>query len=1277
MSLINTILSNWATNSAGSLSTAPGVVSNSFGTFVSFSNLAFGNTPIGKALQVGRLAEGFGVSLATGGQGGLTTGELINGAAALAVGIAFVMGAPLTLPAAAIGTLVAWGAGNLAQAIYDGINSEYPNLSADALATLGAVRDGIVDAAAAAWDAAQGAWDSATGSLADWWQNFDWGDLNGNGVPDWMNFPSPGSLLVDPLVIDLNGNGVELVGAAQSNAFFDYAADGFRERTGWAAGGDGILVRDINGNGLIESMPELLASPTQNAFQVLKTFDTNNDNKINASDSVWSTLQVWVDADGDGVTDAGELKSLSSLGLTEINLNSLAVSQWKDGNRVEATSTVTINGVQQAAQAVFFGTQTNNAVFVVPPGFVPSVDVRLLPNLSGGGGVPPLYYSMTQSATLRDSVKLLVENSGNMTFAQLRTAVETMILRWSNADNAVPGSRGTNINAIHLAAVEAFGGSTTTSTVADRNATLLESLYQQMVDDFTVRFAVQSYVSAISLAAQLNPAPATLPHNFSFLSALGFDATNNAVAVNANSFALDVLEAIKASGADPLTVVKTGALTSAMVQSLAVVDLAISDAAVDFINSTNWSKSGLSSSLSEDDLAAVKIIHFMMAGGSIADVNAGTAAADSLVFDTTDVFGLGAAGNDTIQGNALSNTIFGGQGDDTLNGGDGSDTYIYNNGDGADTITETANNGSADKLQILGHTLAELKVARSTTNANDLVLSFTNNADKITLAGAAAASVAQTGVESFLLAGGVTKTLAEIYQIAVNQQQTTGADTIRGFRFASDTITGGLGNDAMNGEDGSDTYIYNNGDGADTITETANNGAADKLLIAGHTLAELKVARSTTNANDLVLTFTNNTDKITLAGAADASVAQTGVESFVLAGGVTKTLAEIYQLAVNQQQTTGADTIRGFRFATDTIAGGLGNDAMNGDDGNDTYIYNNGDGADTITETANNGSADKLQIAGHTLAELKVARSTTNANDLVLSFTNNTDKITLAGTAAAANVLGTGVENFVLSGGVTKTLAEIYQIAVNQQQTTGADTIRGFNFNADIITGGLGNDAMNGEDGSDTYIYNNGDGADTITETTNNGSADKLQIAGHTLAELKVARSTTNANDLVLTFTNNADKITLVGAAATTVATTGVESFVLSGGVTKTLAEIYQIAVNQQQTSGADTILGFALANDIITGGTGNDTMTGKGANDTFVFAPSFGKDTITDFSAGTAVGDVMRLSLGTSFDTYAEVMAAAVQVGSNTVINITANDPITLTGITKTTLVANDFEFI
>ncbi len=55
-----------------------------------------------------------------------------------------------------------------------------------------------------------------------------------------------------------------------------------------------------------------------------------------------------------------------------------------------------------------------------------------------------------------------------------------------------------------------------------------------------------------------------------------------------------------------------------------------------------------------------------------------------------------------------------------------------------------------------------------------------------------------------------------------------------------------------------------------------------------------------------------------------------------------------------------------------------------------------------------------------------------------------------------------------------------------------------------------------------------------------------------------------------------------------------------------------------------------------------------------------------------------MRLALqSTAFDSFAEVYAASSQVGANTVINLGALGDITLNGVTKTALVAGNFEFV
>ncbi|MDR1349322.1 MAG: hypothetical protein LBJ59_00820 [Zoogloeaceae bacterium] len=57
--------------------------------------------------------------------------------------------------------------------------------------------------------------------------------------------------LSSPLVLDLDGDGVETLGLA-AGAHFDHDGNGFAELTGWAGADDGLLVLDRNGNGVID-----------------------------------------------------------------------------------------------------------------------------------------------------------------------------------------------------------------------------------------------------------------------------------------------------------------------------------------------------------------------------------------------------------------------------------------------------------------------------------------------------------------------------------------------------------------------------------------------------------------------------------------------------------------------------------------------------------------------------------------------------------------------------------------------------------------------------------------------------------------------------------------------------------------------------------------------------------------------------------------------------------------------------------------------------------------
>ena len=98
--------------------------------------------------------------------------------------------------------------------------------------------------------------------------------------------------------------------------------------------------------------------------------------------------------------------------------------------------------------------------------------------------------------------------------------------------------------------------------------------------------------------------------------------------------------------------------------------------------------------------------------------------------------------------------------------------------------------------------------------------------------------------------------------------------------------------------------------------------------------------------------------------------------------------------------------------------------------------------------------------------------------------------------------------------------------------------------------------------------------------------------------------------------------------------------------------------------------------NDVLAGGGGNDFLAGGAGNDTFVFKAGFGQDTVADFTAGAASGDVIEIQDGLFAD-FAAVQAVSAQVGSDVVITVDASNTITLQNVTLATLNQNDFNLV
>ncbi|NBI14067.1 S8 family serine peptidase [[Haemophilus] felis] len=95
--------------------------------------------------------------------------------------------------------------------------------------------------------------------------------------------------------------------------------------------------------------------PFANGFEALKSLDSNKDNVFDSKDRDFNAVRVWQDANHNGVTDSGELKTLASLGITSIALSySNEGGQLFNGNELLAKGHFIRNGKKQEAIAVNF-----------------------------------------------------------------------------------------------------------------------------------------------------------------------------------------------------------------------------------------------------------------------------------------------------------------------------------------------------------------------------------------------------------------------------------------------------------------------------------------------------------------------------------------------------------------------------------------------------------------------------------------------------------------------------------------------------------------------------------------------------------------------------------------------------------------------------------------------------------------------------------------------------------------------------------------------------------
>lgn len=575
-----------------------------------------------------------------------------------------------------------------------------------------------------------------------------------------------------------------------------------------------------------------------------------------------------------------------------------------------------------------------------------------------------------------------------------------------------------------------------------------------------------------------------------------------------------------------------------------------------------------------DDVLTGYATDDVMSGGAGNDTLDGAVGSDQLFGNDGDDLLWGAAGADNLAGGLGNDRLDGGEGADTLAGGDGDDNYVVDDAgdvfveqqnEGVDTLTSSVDVTLLDNfengiltgdlnLAITGNSIAN--VLRGNDGANQIRGEGGNDdldggAGIDTLVGGAGDDVyhvdrwddiviesAGEGIDivrataSYAISGNVENLVLESAGGDINATGNALANHLTGNEY-DNRLDGGAGADILEGGLGNDTYVLDTL--ADQVIESQGGGYDSIETSLTYTLGS--------DLERLVLTGTSNTD-----------------------GNGNSADNELIGNAGNNR-----------------LDGGLGADAMSGGQGNDLYIVDNesdsvdefdGEGVDTIVR-----SFDTLLILDNNVENLTLAGAVYHGNG------NELDNV-ITGNAADNNLLGLGGNDTLIGGGGNDALFgsegadtliggtgdDYYEIdnaadTIVENAAEGDDFVRSTvswtlganlerlavdgsadltvtgntlgnglwgNLGNNVLTGGLGNDYLFGDQGNDVYVFNRGDGQDSIDNTDVVGATDTLRLgAGIADTDVLAFQSGTNMFLKIKGTTDQVGFINYYGANAT------------------------------------------------------------------------------------------------------------------------------------------------
>ena len=991
----------------------------------------------------------------------------------------------------------------------------------------------------------------------------------------------------DPLAIDLDGDGIEVLGANAPVVLFDHNGDGIKTGTGWLKGDDAWLVLDRDGNGSIDRGAELFgvdtpypnATAVRTGFAALSALDLNNDRLFDANDAAFTEVRLWRDLNSDGISQAGELSDLDANNIVSIGLTpNIANVDLGNGNSISGKAVVTRrNAPTTEMGSVVVGSDSAGNLNLADNPFyrefppIPIVaEAARLPDMRGSGSVRDLREAMSLGGWKSDRLQSVVQAFAEASSREAQLALlPTLILYW--AETAKPilnwGGPGTievpfdrpdflfedgQTNAGRIDRVAGFADKLDWSMPNWREIAAAADFISgneqaELILDHLVELGVIDGAGILDGMPRLNHFDHHIgelnvfngmPHTNLLQMVVMGDEEGGAGTIMGPTLAWTNGFLDSAYLALSESVYKSLVLQTRLRPYLDSINIRFDESGVVFDanplvalleqarQQNEWSAFGDLVDLARN---AGPMLHDAgFSGMDLLKSWVDALPADSPTRSRLPELGLLASG--VTEGSKAGDLYFGGAAAGRFNAGEGAD--LIRGGVGSDTLGG---------------------------DAGDDILQGAEGADN--------------------LSGGLGSDFLEGGQGDDRLYDAGGGDTLLGGQgndtleagAGDDVIEGGAGNDDITAGEGGDTVRFGRGDGQDIVRGTFDSFSAKLDVI------QLKAGIS---PSDLILNTSGGLLTIKIAGTTDQIAvvdflheertdnARSPLQQLRFADGSIWTPVDI--LARVLAGTEGNDVSAG-SLADERIAGLAGNDNLNGRSGNDTL--EGGAGDDTLY---GEGGADTLRGG--------------DGDDYMLSGTG--DDLLEAG-VGRDRLYGSDGNDLMLGEG-------------------GDDTLEG-GAGSDTLVGGAGNDDIAAGLGSDVIRFGRGDGQDIVRGETD-PTADKIDVIelgeGIVPADLLLH---TSGSQLTIQLVGTADQISVVGFLhqdSTGSAYSPLQQLKFADGTIWTPTDI--MARVLAGTDGAGSASGTSAA-ELITGRGGNDTLSGRGGNDTL----DGGDDGVADYLNG------------------------------------------------------------